>query len=168
MCLVYSIHKASKLRNCIHEVTFHLNTCDHYCWHQTYNFAIPDTSTTALRSLSRRDLEALETMSTQARNEKENARTYLVQDENRLLFLVFPSPDFDGSIPAAPQITCVRLVDQRSKHRERRQRWLGCHRRVRVRACGWLHDIQKSASDIGRRDGMHLLDVFFVFLHFGF
>jgi hypothetical protein len=41
MCLVYSMHRTSELRNCMHEVIFHLNTCDHYCWHQTYNFAIP-------------------------------------------------------------------------------------------------------------------------------
>ena len=94
-------------------------------------------------------------MSTQARNEKENVRTYLVQDEHQLL-----SP--------APRITRVGLVDRRSKHRERRQRWLGCHRHVRVRACGWLHDIQKSASDIRWRDGITCRTYFLFFLHFGF
>ena len=40
MCLLYSIHKTSNLRNCIHEVTSHLGACDHYCWHQRYIFAI--------------------------------------------------------------------------------------------------------------------------------
>ena len=52
-------------------------------------------------------------MSTQARNEKENARTYLVQDEHELLSLAFPSPDllFDQSTSAALWIPRVEHED---------------------------------------------------------
>ena len=52
-------------------------------------------------------------MSTQARNEKENARTYLVQDEHELLSLAFPSPDllFDKVTLAALWIPRVEHED---------------------------------------------------------
>ena len=40
MCLVYSTHKMSQLQNCIDEVTFHLNACHHYYWHQRCIFTI--------------------------------------------------------------------------------------------------------------------------------